>query len=205
LNYGRNWKFLNDRRLINIEGELGFGILFSKNIPGLGFYLKPVDLEYLLRFNLKSKPVYIGPSLKLEYNYNLYPDLQSGFDYWFTRSCIGITTVYSMDVKKSALHIKLNSSLFGLLSRQPEYRNPYFYDLGLGHAVRHLHQDMAISSFSQFSTFSMELLLKHRKQSRFGFGYVFEYAGFHKAPQISVVNHSIKLIISKKTRINEFS
>lgn len=205
VNYGRNWKFLNDNRLINIESEIGVGVLFSKKIPGLNFYLKPVDIEYLLRFDLKNKPFYVGPSLKMEYNYNLYPDLQSGFDFWFTKYCIGVTSVYSMNVKQSVLQVKINSSLFGLVSRQPEYRNPYFYDLGIGHAVRHLHQDLVFGSFGRYNTCKMELLLKNRQHSRFGIGYVFEYAGFYKSPQISIVNHSIKLIIGKKTRINEFT
>jgi hypothetical protein len=200
VNYGMNWKFLNDNRLINIESELGISILFSKSIPGLGFYLKPVDFSYLLKINLRDKPFYVGPSLKLEYNYNLYPDLQAGFDYWFARNYIGVSSSYRIDINQSILLVKFTSSLFGLVSRQPEYRNPYFYDLGIGHAVRHLHQDLTFGSFSRFYSCNLELLLKQRKDSRFNFGYVFEYAGFYKAPQISIVNHSIKLIINKKQK-----
>jgi hypothetical protein len=90
LNYGMCWNFVNDNRLITYEFEIGAGILFSRDIPALGFYLKPVDLAYMFKIPAGESNLHIGPSLKLEYNYNLYPDLQSGFDYWFTTAGIAL-------------------------------------------------------------------------------------------------------------------
>lgn len=199
-NYGLNREFFKDNRLITYKNKFGLGILFSRRIPSLAFYLKPVDLGYLFKVYSGTGNLYIGPSLKLEYNYELYPDLQAGFDYWFTDLSLGLNASYNFSYNKSIFRITVNSSFAGFVTRQPEYRDPYYYDLGFKYAVKHLHQDMVFGSFSKFHSTDLEILWKLKKDSRLAFGYVFEYSGYFKDPDIAIINQNIKLVINKKQK-----
>jgi hypothetical protein len=198
LNYGMTWSSTNEKRYITYEYELGVGILFSRQIPALGFYLKPFDLAWLIKMPSGEKKLYLGPLLKLEYNYNLYPDLQSGFDYWFTNLSLGIGALYDFNYKKSSFRIKLNSSFAGLLSRQEASRNPYFYDIGFKYAIRHLHQDLYLGSFDDYNATCFEILFKTANDARLTLGYFLKYSGFYNDPGITILNQGVKLIIGKK-------
>ncbi len=200
VNYGLNREFLKDNRLITYENKFGLGILFSRGIPSLAFYLKPVDLGYLFKVYSGTGNLYIGPSLKLVYDYELYPDLQAGFDYWFTDLSLGLNALYNFSCNNSIFRITVNSSFAGFVSRQPEYRDPYYYDLGFKYAVKHLHQDMEFGSFSRYHSTDLEILWKHKKDSRLALGYVLEYSGYFKAPDFVIINQSIKLVIKKKQK-----
>lgn len=197
LTYGLNWDCATDKRLVSYHFNLGFGALFSKGILGARFYLKPADLSYLLRINDRLSA---GPVLKWEYNYNVYPDLQSGFDYWFTNISLGLGARYDLSLGDAGLRLGLHSSLAGLTSRQEAYRDPYFYDLGLGHALRHLHQDLAFGSFGSFLVGGFEALWTPSPGARHSFGYAMDYYGYFKSPGLTVLNHSVKMVIRSKNR-----
>jgi hypothetical protein len=198
LNYGMTWNSANEKRSFTYEYELGAGILFSREIPALGFYLKPIDLAYLFKMPIAGESLYLGPIMKMEYNYDLYPDLQSGFDYWFTNLSFGIGALYDFNYKNSSFRIKLNSSVAGFVSRQETNRNPYFYDIGFKYAINHLHQDLYFGSFDDFNVSGLEILCKPDINSRITFGYFLKYSGYYHDPQITILNQGVKLIISKK-------
>lgn len=198
LNFGMNWEIGNGKEILIFGYELGGGIIFSRNIPSLGLYLKPVDFTYLYRFPASEKKFFLGPSFKLEYNYFLYPELQSGFDYWFTNSALGVNALYDFTIRNSSFRIKLYTSFAGFTSRQENYRDPYFYDIGFKHALRHLNQDMTFSSFRRFCISDFEIFWKPGSDSRLMFGYALKYSGYYQTPEISMFNQSIKLIINKK-------
>jgi hypothetical protein len=201
LNYGMVWNSVTEKRYLTYEYELGVSILFSRQIAALGFYLKPIDLSYLLKIPLAGKKLYLGPLMKMEYNYNLYPDLQSGFDYWFTNLSFGIGALYDINCEKYSFRIKLNTSVAGFISRQEASRDPYFYDIGLKYAVKHLHQDLYFGSFDDYNVSNLEILCKPNINSRFTFGYFLKYSGFYNDPQITILNQGIKFIISKKSKL----
>lgn len=200
LNYGMNWDLKNDKRIIIFGYELGVGVLFSKSIPALGIHLKPAEFAYMFRFPGTNSRLFIGPSLKFEYNYYLYPQLQSGFDYWFTDFSCGVNARYDFKYKSSAFRINANSSIMGFISRQADYRDPYFFDLGFKHAIRHLHQDMTFASLDKYNTAKLEILWKPGLKSRFTLGYVFAYSGYYQNPDINMVSHSIKIVINEKQK-----
>lgn len=200
MNYGMNWDIKNDKRIINFGYELGVGILFSKNIPAIGIYLKPAEFSYMFKFPGSNSRLFIGPSLKFEYNYYLYPQLQSGFDYWFTDFSFGVNAQCDFKFRSSSFQIMANSSLMGFISRQPDYRDPYFFDLGFKYAVRDLHHDLTFASLDKYNTTKLGILWKPELDSIFTFGYVFNYSGYYQAPGIKMVSHSIKIIITKKQK-----
>jgi hypothetical protein len=196
-NYGMNWLNKNEKRIFSYEFELGAGVLFSRDIPGISFHLKPVDLAYMFKFPFEVKNLYIGPSFEIDYSYNLYPDLQAGFDYWLTDFNLGIGALYDFNVKKSSVRIKLKSSVLGFVSRQPAYRDPYFYDIGFKYAIKHLNQDLLFGSWDKFNNTQLEISCRFKQDSRFSFGYVFDYSDYFEDPEITIITHSIKLIIGK--------
>jgi len=196
--YGMKWVNSNDKRLIMYECELGLGVLFSRDIPAVGFYLKPIELAYALKLPISTGSIYVGPSLRADYHYNLYPDLQSGFDYWFTNFSVGVNVLYDFDFAKSSFRIMLSSSFMGFTSRQPEYRNPHFYDLGFDYAIKHLHQDLTFGSIEDYNISNLELWWRPTPDSRFTMGYVLNYSGYYQSPEITRVSHSIKLVFNKR-------
>lgn len=198
LDFGMSWEIGNEHGIIIYEYELGGGIIFSRDIPALGFYLKPFDLAYIFRMPLAETILFVGPSFKMEYNYNLYPELQSGFDYWFTNSAFGVYALCNLTLRNSSFRIKFNSSVAGFTSRQENYRDPYFYDIGFKYAIRHLNQDLTFASFNSFCTSTLELLWKPKADSRLALGYALKYSGYYQSPEISMVTQSFKLIFSKK-------
>ena len=200
INYGMKWDRRNDKRMITYEFEIGVGIPFSKNIPALDIYIKPIDIAYMFRFNGLPGKLWIGPEFKFEYYYTIYPQLQSGFDYWFTNFSLGLNAHYAFNYKKSGFQIMLNTSLAGLTSRQPDYRDPYFFDIGFKHAVRHLHQDMIFASLVKYNAATLEILWKPEQNSRFSFGYQFRFSGYYQSPEFKKVSHSIMILFSKKNK-----
>jgi hypothetical protein len=197
LSYGINRSWKNEKRMITYENDFGVDILFSHGIGALGFNLMPVDIGYLFKLPVSQNSIYIGPTLKGEYNYFLYPDLQSGFDYWFTNFSLGVRSVFDINLQKSNFQIKLNTSLLGLSSRQPAYRDPYFFDLGVGFALEHLHQNLTFGSLNSYNTSCMEIIWRPKPNSKLSFGYALSYKGYYGSPQISMFNQSVKLIFNK--------
>jgi hypothetical protein len=197
--YGHYWEYVQNCRILSVESEIGVCIPFSKSIPALDIYFKPAELSYLFQF--RGKTLFAaGPLLKFEYNYTLYPQLQSAFDYWFTNFSFGIKTMYNFKITGHSLSARLNFSICGFTSRQPLYRNPYFYDIGFKHAVKHLNTDLRFSTLEEYNTSNFELHWKSKTNTRITWAYCLEYSGYFKAPEITIVSHSIKLMFNPKSK-----
>lgn len=197
--YGHYWAKTENNRILSIENEIGVSIPFSKGIPALDIYLKPVEISYL--FCTSGKNTFaVGPLGKLEYNYMLYPQLQSAFDYWFTNISLGVNTLYNFTVAGQSLSARLKFTLCGFTSRQPESRNPYFYDIGFKHAIKHLNSDFEFSTLDKFNTTDFELSWKPKPASHITWAYCFNYSGYFEAPEISMISHNIKLTFNPKSK-----
>lgn len=194
--YGHYWAKTENMRIFSIENEIGVSIPFSKGIPALDIYLKPAEISYL--FCTPGNSFAVGPLAKLEYNYTLYPQLQSALDYWFTNFSLGLNTMYNITVAKQSLSARLKFSVCGFTSRQPDYRNPYFYDIGFKHAIKHLNADFEFSTLNKFNSTDFELSWKPKPASRITWAYCFNYSGYFEAPEISMISHNIKLTFNPK-------
>jgi len=195
-NYGMNWASFNKKCAISFGYELGVTTLFSKKIPALGAYLKPVEFAYMFRFPGAGNSLFIGPSAKTEYNFFLYPQLQSGFDYWFTNFSFGINALYDFKYKGSSFRILANSSILGFVSRQPAERGPYFFNIGVKPAIQHLHQDLTFAWHKKYNTATFEFLWKPAQSGRYTIGYVFKYSGFSDTPELKLMSHNLKIILN---------
>lgn len=198
LHYGHSLAFLNNNRIILLENEAGASIPFSKGIPALSIYLKPAEVSWLFTNKKINKHFSAGPMLKLEYDYTLYPQLQSAFDYWFTNFSMGLNSSYGIPFANHTLIARLKFSLIGFTSRQPAYRNPYWYNIGFLHAIRHLNSGLNFSMPDKFNTTNFELTWEPRSGSRFLWTYCFSYSGYYNDPSLSIMKHSIRLTRNKK-------
>jgi hypothetical protein len=197
--YGHYWEYSKNNRIFSIENEIGVCIPFSKGIPALDIYFKPAEISYLIPITWINNFA-AGPLVKFEYNYTLYPQLQSAFDYWFTNFSLGIKTLYDFNIAGQSMSVRLKSSLCGFYSRQPDYRNPYFYDIGFKHAVKHLNSDLKFSTLSDYNSSDFELSWKQKADSRITLVYCLNYTGYFEKPEISIVRHSIKLMLNPKSK-----
>jgi hypothetical protein len=200
VNYGHYWASLKNNRIFSIENELGVCIPFSKGIPALNVYLKPAEISWLFNNISAQNSFSLGPLVKIEYDYTLYPQLQSGFDYWYTNISLGVNSVYSFLLANQLLNARLKFSICGFTSRQDDYRNPYFYDIGFIHAIRHLNSNLEFSGPDKFNSTNFELSWKCKPNSRFAWTYRFDYSGYFEKPAISMVNHNIKVTITQKKK-----
>lgn len=86
IQYGRDWRWQKPNKLFELETSLGLSSVFSKGIC-IDFHAVPVNFSYLFKINEK---LWLGPEILTEYNYEFYPDLQMGHDFWFSHysTCI---------------------------------------------------------------------------------------------------------------------
>ncbi len=196
LRYEFHWDKPVSRGTISYENNLGFGVLYARHMTALDFYVKPIEFTYLYE-KTDDRKFAFGPSVKFEYFYDYYPELQSGFDYWFTNFSVGLKAEQQMKIADSRLTVGLQVFLVGLVSRQPEYRDPYFYELGFGKALKHLHSDMHFGSPANFNSTEFEVKWTPSDESRFTFIYSLEYAGYYDGPGVTYLNHQFSVLLSK--------
>ena len=198
LNYSFSMHWQNTRRVIDYEALFGFSYLQSREIGGGNINFIPVKLDYLLA--CKEGNIMLGPFFIADYNYELYPDLQSGYSFWFTNYSLGGMFQYKFNISGQLIKLSLNTSLIGFTSRQVIYDDPYFFDLSLGYIVQYVHQDFKFGSWSRYNRSELEIQWHPRAESRLMFAYVFNYHGYYMEPNLSMVNQSIKLIIRSKLK-----
>ena len=92
-NYGLNFNGLNlevgyllekksESHLFTYSANLAFGANYNNGI-GLFWQFKPVDIFYGFDIsNKKDNIIFIGPYFQTFYNWQLYPELQSGQMFW---------------------------------------------------------------------------------------------------------------------------
>lgn len=199
INYGHYWESSKNNRIFSIENEIGVCIPFSKGIPALDVYLKPAEVSYLFSSSGKNSFA-VGPLVKFEYNYTLYPQLQSAFDYWFTNFSLGINSLYNFNIVGQPLSARLKFTVLGITSRQPESRNPYWYDIGFKYALIHSNSDFAISTLNKYNATNFELTWKPKSAKRITWSYCFDYSGYYESPEISMIRHNIKLTFNPKNK-----
>jgi hypothetical protein len=196
LNYDHTWIREYEKNLVQFDTKIGLGLMFSHAIPALGGNLVPLRVEYFRK--LKNEKILLGFRVSPEYNYQLYPDLQAGFDYWFTTISAGPSVRYHFTILQCPFTTDLTTSLAGFVSRPPAYRDPYFYDLGFTYAIEHLHSGFQFGSFGLFNRTGFSLEYTPLNNKRVTIAYALEYFGFYKEPGITMLNHGFRLIFKPR-------
>lgn len=193
--YASQWQ--NDKTRIQYEGRITFSTPITRGIIAASMNIVPVRLDYLFKLG-NDNSFCVGPYFTMEYNYEMYPDLQNGYSYWLTHFSLGGALKYSFDVTQHNFDIIFHTTLLGITSRNPVYDDPYFFDLGLGYVLGYLHQDFQFGSLNRYNQSELEIRWQPKSFSRLAFEYAFQYYGYFDEPELTMLNQSVKLIILPK-------
>lgn len=197
--YGLSYQWESGPALINYEFGAGLAYLRSpQEVEGAVINMAPVRISYLLK-PVASKKVYIGPSLIAAYNFALYPDLQSGYSFWFTHYSLGAEFVYVPDARSVPLSFRFRTSLMGATSRPPLERDAYFFDLSFSSALEDLHSNLNFGSWNVYNVSDLEIGW-HPKRNRLSFSYALQYAGYYDDPRLTILNHQFKVLFPPKIK-----
>jgi hypothetical protein len=194
IKYGREWQWLLPDDRIGLESSIGLSAVFKKG-PGIDFTLTPLNLNYLFKL---SDQLWLGPDVMTGYNYEFYPDRQTGHGFWFSHYSAGFAIFFQKVLSERIIWMKISSSLFGFTSRTPENFNTLFFNIGFKDAIQDLHSDMNFSQFGRYNVTHFEISLKPVQSRRISFSYLMDYAGFYKAPHWTRLDYAIKLSIQSR-------
>jgi hypothetical protein len=197
--YTYNIRWSHDRSLVDYEALLGFSYIQTRKVPAGILHIVPAKLSYLYKGAHMSN-LAAGPFLVADYNYHFYPDLQSGQSFWLTHFSIGGMLHYDLNINRQLFSFSLRTSLFGFTSRQPEYHEPYFWDISTGDILKYFHQDLTFGSWNGYNFSELEIRWRPSSNSRFLLAYEIDYTGYFRAPKLTVLNQSLKLIIQPKSK-----
>ncbi|MEQ9063651.1 MAG: hypothetical protein RIE58_05710 [Vicingaceae bacterium] len=196
-NYRRSWDL--NKHTLTYEGRFGLGPLSTREMLGLNFIITPIDLSYFAYENRKRIYFKAGPWFSVDYNYQLYPNHQSGYSFYFTNINLGFVASASFENDDIYLRIRWKNSLLGLVSRPPIYRNPYFFDLSLGTYFKDQHRTFQGGSFNVFNNTQAEVLYVNPHHPRIGFAYQFWYFTYSDEPSLKTLSHGISILFFPKT------
>ena len=195
--YRRSWEI--DKKELLYEGSFGAGPLTTRGMIGLNFKFKPVDLLFNVYKRNRKISYMAGPWLKMEYNYQLYPHIHSGYSFHYTNYTAGFGLTAKLHTDDAYIRLSWKNSLFGLVSRPPLYRNPYFFELSLGTYFKDQHGVFEFGSFNLYNNSVVEVLFVRPDHPRLGYAYTFEYFSYSQVPKLKALTHSFTLFFYPKS------
>ncbi|HXH18818.1 MAG TPA: hypothetical protein VNJ07_07010 [Chitinophagales bacterium] len=175
--------------------QTGGGILFREGMQSLNFQWKLNDVFYGIEMDKNEKfKIYFGPSLILNYTYQLYPFLHAGHSFWFTNYSIGPKVFAEIPLKKikPLLKLSLYNSIAGVTSRPDAERDPYFYSFKFTDLMKFWHHDMRAGTFNLFNytCFTTELYFT-RTNRDVSLAYNFNYIGYYREPRMDYLSQGV--------------
>lgn len=197
LGYAYTAQWQNPKRIMAYEGRFTLLAPLARGVVAMAYNVVPVRFDYLFKTGADGK-VCVGPYAILEYNYELYPDLQSGYSFWFTNYSLGCALTGWFKIKKSRIDLSMHVTAFGFTSHQNEIEDPYFFNLSFSDAIRYVHQDFQFGSFNLYNQTELEARWLPRPESRLAYACSFQYYGYADQPALNMLNMILKLIILPK-------
>ncbi len=176
--------------ILNFSPKLAFGANYNKGI-GLAWQLRPLHFSYT--FDIGSNGVKLGPYISSNYQWQLYPELQSGHMFWFSSFEIGPVVELDVEVRGRSLNIQATNSFLGWVSRPEPNPNSesYFYALSASDWLSNVHKDLSFG-FNNFFNHTI-IVVSMPTSGKTTWGYEFEYFGYYKNPDIKYIVHSINM------------
>lgn len=193
LKHGITWqKDMEDRRF-DLGYRIGLVYMESKDIGAFNLHFRPLDVFYGKKLDALRSELIVGPNLKADYNYQMYPDLQSLYDYWLTNYSLGIQSEAVIPIKEHELRIKLQLPLTGLVSRNEIYDDPYFAE-GPPQILKHVHSNLKVKDFTKCGNITLQAFFLQIKRLRMS--YLLEYDYYNPKPKLQILQHSLRFSLT---------
>jgi hypothetical protein len=179
-------------QLLNYRVDFGFGPSFAKGIAGMNFKLNPINIDYCFRIaGNDSYRLYLGPYAGMNYQFQLYPELQSGHMLWFTFYDVGPRLILDADVSGQVFHVSFSTAVGGLVSRPVEMNEEYYYSLALADIIRNLHSNFTAGSLDIMSHIDFEAEWKIPESVKSYLTYRLEYMQYSPNASLDYLSHTI--------------
>lgn len=184
----------SDKDLLQYHGSFGMGLNSNKGM-GVNITLIPCDLFYGHKLRKdKNSTTYLGGYFLDYFNWQLYPDVQSGHLFWFSSLEIGPQVIHRVHLRSSQLSISLANSFTGFLSRPVPSTETTYYSLKLSNFIKKARSHMTPGSFESFNHTRLRFDLQSKNNRRI-FSYGFNYFGYFKNPDLNYIEHSLSIIL----------
>lgn len=197
-----SYSFQKDRTLSRHGGSaaLSFGLYDGVGI-GLMVGFQPIEVykEWRLRSGERSSS-YLGVFSAVNYQWQLYPLLQSGHMFWLTHFNFGPRYTQLLKADKMNIEISVKSSLIGLVSRPQPGVETYFYSLRFVDFIENAHERISLRTATEYVQvqFKFDITLPYDNWPKFG--YFFDYITYSKSPTFRSLSHSIGISWSLKRK-----
>lgn len=191
LSYG--YEILDSSKYFSYNFSLGGGGKTTKGTWAGTWYLSPINSHYSWNINNQANSrFYLGPSFKVQYNIQNYPELHAGSILWMTSYELGFHFSSFITLKNKIIELSLQNSLLSLNSRTPEERDPYYFTTKIGENFSDIHSNMSIGSFSQYNQTEISATIYFEgKKRKTSLGYTFNFTGYFDSPTYTQVFHQI--------------
>uniref|UniRef100_UPI00404A3AC9 hypothetical protein n=1 Tax=Fulvivirga sp. TaxID=1931237 RepID=UPI00404A3AC9 len=190
--YASQKRFENS--ILIYSSELSFSANSNKGI-GFAAGLIPVNVFYGFKGNPSERTALIcGMYFKADYDWQLYPELQSGHMFWFTSLEIGSQIILNLPQDTFGIKITLSNSLAGFNSRPKPGTESYFYSLTFSDFITNAHSNLKFGANNLFNQTDFEFEI-YNPLKRFSIAYQFEYFSYFSEPRIDYLAHSLNFII----------
>lgn len=143
--------------LFNYKVDFGFGPSFAKGIAGINFKLNPVKIDYCFRLAGNSSfSLYLGPYAGINYQFQLYPELQSGHMLWFTFYDLEPRLILKAEPWEQQFRFSFAAALVGLVSRSVEMNEVYYYSLNVFEIIGNMHSHFKAGSLNVMNHIDFE-------------------------------------------------
>lgn len=197
------WRGTVGNSQINYRGDFGFGPSFSKEIAGINIKINPLNLDY--SFQLVNKPsarLFLGPYASMNYQFQLYPELQSGHALWFTFYDLGPRLILETRQWEQDFRISFSTAVVGLVSRPVEMNEEYYYTLNVGDIMQKMHSNFTFGSLDILNHIELEAEWKIPGSRKSNLAYRFEYLQFSPQASLDYMAHVIVYRMKLGTKRN---
>ena len=193
LDAGMNWTFPHKNNAWIYEFRLMLGAPFAKDIAAMNISFKPLEAAYAWKIPVNKFGLKIGPALKMEYNFQMYPDLQSGYYFWLTHYSAGVSAFATVNLKNSIIKVRAFNNLCGFVSRGETWEDPYFFTDQFSDLMSDMHSEFSFVSLGTFNNTFFEIQYRRSAASRLAYSYVFDYFVYSDDPALKFLNQSLRL------------
>lgn len=177
---------------LSYRPELGFGANYRKGI-GLIWQLKPIDFFYGNKITNNYGHFICGLYGTTNYNWQLYPELQSGHMFWNTSFEVGPQIIVKKRIKNKLLNIRFSNSLIGWISRPEPSTEEYYYALAISDFISNAHSNLKFGSLNMFNHTNIEVKMNNENKKKLSFSFELDYWGYYPKPKLSMLSYSFNL------------